>query len=345
MKRFDKLGGHERPAVGADVARLAQVSQQTVSRVLNGGQVKPETRDRVLTAMRQLNYRPNSVARALVTGRSNEIGVLGFDTKLYGPASTLFGIERAAHEADYVVTIVGVLSPGRASFLHAIERLRVRGVAGILAIAPQESTVRALAAVPPGVPLVAVEAGALEVIPSAAVDHFAGGAAATHHLLELGHRTVSHITGPLDWVESQQRMAGWRAALQSAARDIPVPLAGDWSPQSGYSLGCRLVADAGVTAVFVGNDQMALGVMRAVHEAGRRIPEDVSVVGFDDTPEAPYFIPPLTTVHQDFIALGHQGVAMLLDVIKGRERPRYEPITPPLLVRASTAPPPSVDGS
>src|SRR4051812_35643518 len=272
----------------SDVARLAGVSHQTVSRVINGSQhVRDETRERVLLAMRQLDYRPNSVARALVTGRSRTLGVVSFDTVLHGPASTLFGIERAAHEAGYFITIASLRALDRASVLDAVERLRLQGVDGILVIAPQESAARALMQVPAGLPLVAVEAGPADAVPLASVDQFAGAAAATRHLLELGHATVWHVAGPADWLEAQQRIAGWRATLQEAGVTPPEPLVGDWSATSGYQLGHRLAERADVTAIFVANDQMALGVLRALHEAGRAIPGDVSVVGFDDIPEAP----------------------------------------------------------
>ncbi|WP_051324972.1 LacI family DNA-binding transcriptional regulator [Candidatus Solirubrobacter pratensis] len=325
----------------SDVARLAGVSHQTVSRVINGSQhVRDETRERVLLAMRQLDYRPNSVARALVTGRSRTLGVVSFDTVLHGPASTLFGIERAAHEAGYFITIASLRALDRASVLDAVERLRLQGVDGILVIAPQESAARALMQVPAGLPLVAVEAGPADAVPLASVDQFAGAAAATRHLLELGHATVWHVAGPADWLEAQQRIAGWRATLQEAGVTPPEPLVGDWSATSGYQLGHRLAERADVTAIFVANDQMALGVLRALHEAGRAIPGDVSVVGFDDIPEAPFFMPPLTTVRQDFDEMGRRGLLLLLDTMESAQwPPPNRVVEPELVVRASTGAP------
>src|SRR5437870_2718843 len=179
-----------RRAVMADVGRLAGVSHQTVSRVINGStHVRPETRERVLKAMVELGYRPNPVARALVTGRSRTLGVVSFDTTLYGPASTLFGIERAAHDAGYFITIASLEALDRPSVLDAIERLRVQGVEGILVIAPQEGGARALMQAPAGVPLVALEAGPRDVVPLASVDQVAGARLVTEHLLGLGHET------------------------------------------------------------------------------------------------------------------------------------------------------------
>src|SRR3954471_14750991 len=205
-----------RPAVMADVAKLAGVSHQTVSRVLHDSpHVRSGTRDRVLEAMRKLEYRPNSVARALVMGRSRTLGVVSFDTTLYGPASTLFGIERAAHDAGYFVSIVSLKSLDRASLLSAVERLRDQGVDGIVVTAPQESAANALVHLPADVPIVAAEAGPSSV-PLVAVDQVTGARLATEHLLDLGHRTVWHISGPTDWLEAQDRVDGWRATLDEA---------------------------------------------------------------------------------------------------------------------------------
>jgi DNA-binding LacI/PurR family transcriptional regulator len=327
----------------SDVARLAGVSHQTVSRVINGADhVRPETREQVMAAMRKLDYRPNPVARALVTGRSRTIGVVSFDTTLYGPASTLFGIERAAHEQGYFTSNVSLESLDRPSVLAAVERLRGQAVAGILMIAPQVTAAHAVAHLPDDVPVVAVETGPDDGVPSVAVDQFAGAVAATRHLLELGHRSVRHIAGPEDWFESRQRVAGWLHAMEEARAEPISPLVGDWSPGAGYALGQRLLEDPGVTAVFVANDQMALGLLRVLHEAGRRVPGDVSVVGFDDIPEAAYFTPPLTTVRQDFMEMGRRSLHLLLRAIEdGARTTTRETVPSALIVRSSTAPPPA----
>ncbi len=323
----------------SDVGRLAGVSHQTVSRVINGSpHVRPETRERVLKAMLDLGYRPNSVARALVTGRSKTLGVVSFDTTLYGPASTLLGIERAAHEAGYFIIVASLRALDRPSVADAVERLRRHGVDGILAITPLEEAADALLHAPGDAPLLAVEAGPDGAMPVVAVDQFAGAAKATRHLLDLGHGTVWHIAGPWEFLESRERLAGWRATLEEAGADTPEPLAGDWSARAGYDLGRRLSREESVTAIFVANDQMALGVLRAMHEAGRRVPEDVSVVGFDDIPESPFFLPPLTTVRQDFDEIGSRSVRLLLRMIDAGERlPSAPRVEPELIVRASTS--------
>jgi DNA-binding LacI/PurR family transcriptional regulator len=327
----------------SDVGRLAGVSHQTVSRVINGSpHVRPETRERVLKAMMELGYRPNPVARALVTGRSKTLGVVSFDTTLYGPASTLVGIERAAHEAGYFIIVASLKALDRPSVADAVDRLRRHGVDGILAITPLEEAADALLHAPadaPGdPPLLAVEAGPDDALPVVAVDQYDGAAKATRHLLDLGHQTVWHISGPAEFLESRERVAGWRATLEAADSEPPEPLAGDWSARSGYDLGRRLGRDPAVTAVFVANDQMALGVLRALHEGGRRVPQDVSVVGFDDIPEAQFFLPPLTTIRQDFDEVGSRSVRLLLRMLdEGASLPSAPRVQPELVVRASTS--------
>jgi DNA-binding LacI/PurR family transcriptional regulator len=327
----------------ADVAKLAGVSHQTVSRVINGSdQVREETRERVLAAMRMLDYQPNTFARALVTGRSKTLGVVSFDTTLYGPASTLFAIQRAADEEGYLISIVNLTSLDRASVLTAVGRLRAQGVDGILVIAPLVASTPALTHLPPGVPVVAVEAGPEDAVPVVSVDQRAGAIAATRHLLDLGHRTVSHLAGPPEYFEARQRIVGWRSALESAGAEVVPPVSGDWSARSGYELAGALLDSGDVTAVFVANDQMALGVLRHLHEQGRRLPHDISIVGFDDIPEAPYFSPPLTTVRQDFMEMGRCSLHLLLEQIERGSRSTARVTVPPeLIVRGTTGPPPA----
>jgi DNA-binding LacI/PurR family transcriptional regulator len=326
-----------RPAVMADVAQVAGVSYQTVSRVLHDSpHVRGDTRDRVLEAIRRLDYRPNTMARALVTGRSKTLGVVSFDTTLYGPASTLFGIEQAAHDAGYAVSVSSLRSLNRGTVLAAIQQLRDQGVDGVAVIAPLRAGVDALRHVRPDFAVVAVAAGPSASIPLAAVDQIAGAAAATRHLLNLGHRTVWHLAGPTDWKEAEERIEGWRSVLKAANAPIPALFRGDWTPRSGYELGQSLLEIPDLTAVFVANDQMALGLLRRLHEAGREVPRDLSIVGFDDIPEAAYFTPPLTTVRQDFAELGRRCLHILLGRIEGETGPTRAVVAPELVVRDST---------
>jgi DNA-binding LacI/PurR family transcriptional regulator len=331
-----------RAAAMSDVGRLAGVSHQTVSRVINGSpNVRPETRERVIAAMVELGYRPNLAARALATGRTRTLGVVGIDTTRYGPASVLFGIERAAHEEGYLTIVASPKALDLSSVTYAIERLRVQGVDGILVIAPHEEAADALRHTSVDLPLVAVEAGPPDVVPVVAVDQFAGAVSATRHLLDLGHETVWHISGPADWLETRERMEGWRTTLEAAGAVPPPVLVGDFTARAGYDLGRRLALDATVTAIFASNDQMALGVLRAMHEAEREVPRDLSLVGFDDTPEAPYFRPPLTTVRQDFIEVGSRGLRMLVRTIEKNEQVvTGSRVATELIVRSSTSVPP-----
>lgn len=302
-----------------DVARLAGVSHQTVSRVLNDHpSVREATRARVVAAIKELDYRRNLAARALVTGRSQTLGVISFDTTLYGPASTLYGIEQAARDAGYFVTIASLKTIDRESVLEALDRLMSQFVDGIIVIAPQKSAAKAIADLPNTIPLVAIGSGLGKNVPAVSVDQYVGAAAATQHLLDHGHSTVWHVAGPRDWLESEGRLSAWQRTLEAAGADVPQPLVGDWSARSGYEAGRVLARITRLSAVFAANDHMALGVMRALTEAGLRVPEDVSLIGFDDVPEAEFFTPPLTTVRQDFDELGRRSLAMLLGQISSQ---------------------------
>jgi LacI family transcriptional regulator len=333
----------------SDVARLAGVSHQTVSRVLNNHpSVSEATRQRVMRAVEQLGYRPNALARALASRRSRVLGVISFDITQYGPAATLRGIERAARAAGYALLMTTLERVEREAVLDAIHTLVDQSVVGIIFVAPQVSAITALYSLPRGLSVVAVEAGGGGV-PVVAVDQRLGARLATEHLLELGHRSVWHISGPTDGPESAERLAGWRSALDAAGRRVPPVAEGDWSAQSGFVAAATLMRQPELTAVFCGNDQMALGLLRALQEGGRSVPDEVSVVGFDDIPEAGYFTPPLTTIRPDFDEIGRRSLAVLLDEVhRGPDEP--PPLSPPrisptLVVRASSGPPPRPDGT
>jgi len=336
-------GGAGRPPVMTDVALIAGVSHQTVSRVLNEHpHVRADTRERVLDAIRQLDYRRNPSARALVTRRTLTIGVVAYDATLFGPARTVQGVERAAHEAGYATSLTTAEGMSADALWTALEQVRSRTVDGIVLVAPRYAVEDVVARLPETLPFVVVESGDPSRVRLVRVDQEQGARLATDHLLSLGHATVWHVAGPDGWNESAGRLVGWRAALTAAGAPVPEPLTGDWSPRAGYEAGLSL--DPSVTAVFVGNDQMALGVLRAMRERGLDVPGDVSLVGFDDIPEAAYLSPPLTTVVQDFWTLGRSAIALLLGDRGPHARPAMstgpgEIVVPPrLVVRASTAP-------
>ena len=225
--------------------------------------------------------------------------------------------------------------------LDAVDRFLGQGIEGIIVIATVDTAVAALAHVPSEVPLVAVGCGTRASVTSVAIDNAAGAAAATRHLLSLGHRTVYHVAGPRSCLDAKERVDGWRQALRDAGAPEPAVLAGDWSASSGYELGSQLAAgEPGLTAVFCGNDTMALGVIRALSERGLRVPGDVSVIGFDDVPEAAYYIPPLTTVRPDFDAVAAASIDLLLaQITSGHRLGDRRVLTPTLISRESVAPP------
>ncbi len=338
--------GRARGTIMRDVAKLAGVSHQTVSRVLNDHpHVRPETRLRVLDAMQSLNYRRNLAARTLVTRRSHTLGIIGFETTLFGPASLLYGIENAARDAGYLVSIATVRTLECRPVLEAVDRLSQHAVDGIIAIAPKAAVTTALAQAPADLRRVAVGGGATDSAetPAVRIDNVAGARMATRHLLGLGHATVHHVAGPADWPEAAERVRGWRETLDEAGADVPAVDARWWNARSGYEQGRRLARDPAVTAIFCANDRIALGVLRALHEAGRRVPAEVSVVGFDDMPDSGYFLPPLSTVRQDFGELGRRSLALLLDQLghpDGARPAEQVVVAPDLVVRGSTAPPP-----
>ncbi len=326
-----------RSPVMADVAKRAGVAPITVSRVINDHpSVTPGTRARVQQAIDELGYRSNMAARLLAGGRSRVIGTIGAETSLYGPLYTLFGIEAAARASGLKVNFVTMREHTVDELQLCFEQLQDAHVDGAIVIAPMNTVLSSLAAIAPPVPLV-VTSGAAGAAGMVTIDQARGARLATRHLLDGGHRTVHHVRGPEGWLDADARSTGWSDELGAQRRTCSKVLVGDWTARSGYAAGKVFAADPDVTAIFVANDQMALGVMLALHDAGRDIPGDVSVVGFDDTQESEYFHPPLTTVRQDLDEVGRASVGLLLELIEGAAA-REVHIEPTLVVRASTRP-------
>jgi DNA-binding LacI/PurR family transcriptional regulator len=328
-----------------DVARLAGVSAQTVSRVSNGHPgVVASTRDQVLAAMRELGYRPNSAARALKWGEFHTIGVICFTLATTGNSRTVEAIAMEAARREYATTLMPVAAPTQDAVFGAFTRLEELAVDGIIVIMEVHLLDAAAVTLPPGVHVVVVDSDAGDRYTVVDTDQAAGARQATAHLLDLGHDTVWHVAGPEESFASQRRTAAWKSTLESAGRRVPPSQRGDWSAESGYRAGLRLAQEQSCTAIFAANDQMALGVLRAMHEQGRSVPEQVSVVGFDDLPDAGAFSPPLTTIHQDFGEVGRRCVDAVLSHIHRLPcdaSPHGTTLVPTrLVVRASTAPPP-----
>jgi len=316
----------------ADVAERAGVSAQTVSRVANGSpRVDPETRARVERAMSDLGYRMHRAARALRTGQTRTIGLIVSTLATVGNSRMLQSIADVAAADDYALTVA--TARGDRGVIGAFTRLHDEGVDGAIVLNEATPLTRD-AAVPAGMRLVAVDSAPDDRFAIVQTDHAAGAAEATRHLLDLGHETVHHLAGPADSFAAAERERGWREVL-SAAGVTPPPVArGDWTSRSGFAAASAL---SEATAVFVANDQMALGALRALADAGRNVPDDVAVVGFDDIVDAAEFRPPLTTVRQDFDELGARAVATLIALIEGREVAPLVSLPPTLVVRSSSS--------
>lgn len=332
-------GGTVRPPGMADVARAAGVSAQTVSRVLSGHpNVRERTRAKVLAAVDRLGYRRNNAARALSSGRSRTIGVVTLQTTFYSRAALTSGIEYAARAAGYTVSTASTTSLDTSALEAALSRLADQAVEGVILSVPLIHTSARIEQLTRSIPTITIDGSRTRATEVVAVDQSLTARLATRHLLELGHDTVWHIAGPEEWLDAASRREGWRATLTEAGRPVPPPLEGDWSPASGYRNGLVLGRVPEVTAVFVASDEMAFGVIRALHELGRRVPEDISVVGVDDIELAEYCSPSLTTVAQPFAEMGALAVTHLLRHI---EEPGTAPepvsVEPRLVVRASTA--------
>jgi DNA-binding LacI/PurR family transcriptional regulator len=325
----------------ADVAAVAGVSHQTVSRVLNGlPGVRVETRERVEAAIVELGYRRNLAARVLASARSQSVGVVTWGTSQFGPANVLLGLEAAARDTTYRLELVNIASISPDAFHQAVGQLLERAIEALVVIVPHEAVLSEAQALDLAIPVLVVEGDLSRTPLTAGVDNVEGARLATRHLLELGHPTVHHLTGPAGWAEARARIEGWEAELAAWGVEVPtLRWVGDWSAASGYQAGLSIARDPDVTAIFVANDQMALGVLRALHEAGRAVPDEISVVGFDDLPEARFFVPALTTVRQDFAELGRRVMEILARVLDRDERPTVDLVPSQLRVRESTAPP------
>jgi LacI family transcriptional regulator len=330
------------------VAEAAGVSTMTVSRVLNQRpDVSPDTRRRVQQVIDELGYAPSAIARSLITGRSNTLGVVSTGLEFYGPSRTLVGIEQQANELGYSLLLNLVYDPEAERGDDILEALLSHRAAGILWAVPEIGLNRQwlceqLQKI--DTPVVFLNMQARPGTVTVAVDNRQGGRTATEHLLARGYRKIGTITGPLSWWEARQREEGWGEALRVAGIDDldRLRVVGDWSPASGEAGLYRLIAQTpDLEALLACNDNMALGAMQAARSLGRCIPSDLALVGFDDIPEAAYFHPPLTTVKQGLSEMGRLAVRRLDRMLKGGRQPLAEPevhwVTPRLVIRESSS--------
>ncbi|MBK4349133.1 LacI family DNA-binding transcriptional regulator [Lacisediminihabitans changchengi] len=323
-----------------DVARLAGVSHQTVSRVLNNdAAVRPQTRARVQAAIDELNYRPSAVARALKSSKTHTIGLISTGNPLYGPSSIALAFNESAREAGYQVITASMSSAPVELIRDAIDVFLRQQVEAIVLIATDVSSLVAVHDLYIDIPLITADSSGHERFPSVSIAQAAGAALATGFLADLGHRTILHLAGPEYSLDARERVRGWRAELDRRGLEARPPTFGDWTAGSGLELGLQLPWPDDFSAVFVANDQMALGLLRAFGNRGIRVPEDVSVVGFDDIPESAHYSPPLTTVRQDFAELGRRLMAAVSTELAGLEQTGIAVTQPSLVVRQSAIAP------
>ena len=320
-----------------DVARLAGVSHQTVSRVLNDlPNVRPATRARVEQAIAQLRYSPSPAARALVTRRTRTIGLVTPGLSDYGPTSIAMHFNVAARAARYSVDTVSAADPDATGIRWLIESLLRQRVDALVLIVVDSAVLEIIRSLDLTIPLVAVAATQRRSPHIVSIDQYRGARSAVRHLAELGHTRIHHLAGPSSAPDATERVRGWRDELVAQRLEVPELLQGDWTAASGFELGHALELGSG-TAAFASNDQMAIGLLSALRERGVSVPNEMSVVGFDDIPEAPYMFPPLTTVRQDFAALGALIMQKVLVAVEEPESATEDtPLSTKLVVREST---------
>lgn len=322
-----------------DVAQAVGVSVQTVSRVANGEpNVAPEKRELVLAKMRELGYRPNAAARAIRRGSFRTVGVVYHSLHSVGTHRSLEEISERAAESGYATTLMPLAASSGQAANGAFTRLGEMAVDVLIVILPAPFGVDEALQLPEGVPAVILGPPLVDGVATVDFDQLVGARQAVGYLLDLGHQTVHHITGPPGSFSAASRLDAWRDVVTQRGRVLPAARPGDWSPGSGYRAMRQLLAEERPTAVFAANDQMALGAYRAIIEAGLRIPQDVSVLGFDDIDEAEMFAPPLTTVRQDWGLLGRESLRVALEMERGAP-PEQVQLATELVLRASTAAP------
>src|SRR5690625_887759 len=337
-------GGHmgtrstsDRPSM-RQVAETAGVSHMTVSRVLNGHpSIKESTRDKVLLAVEQLGYHRNIAARALALQRTLRIGAVVETETEFGPASALRAIHRAARRRGYSVSSVALDEDDSVDAGQAFEQLVSLGIDALCLVTPRSASVAAVRSISPEMPVLVTKPDREDELLRVCVDQQLGVTMAVDHLAALGHRDVLHVSGPLDWLDARARERAFRARTRSwGMRERPI-VAGDWSADFGYDFAVGLQRRPDYTAIVAANDQVALGIVHGLHDRGISVPDELSIIGFDDAPFSRHSIPPLTTVRQPFETLGRAVVDVLLAAVERRPIPQRTKIPPELIVRLSTA--------
>jgi DNA-binding LacI/PurR family transcriptional regulator len=324
-----------------DVAARSDVSYQTVSRVVNGSHhVNPATRARVIEAMEALRYRPNNAARHLISRQSKIIGCVS-STTFYGPARIMVSVEMTAKKHGYNVMFSELPEVNLEEVRRSIDELCDRQVDGIVFLIPLQLEMDFIRSICQEVPFIAIDVDLGARLPIVMVDQDRGARLAVEHVTNLGHRKIAFICGPSPWRAAKLRTHGWMKALKRANLSSGPMLEGDWSAKSGYFAALELIRQhqGEFTALVTANDHMALGALSAFHENGIEVPDDISVIGYDGMPESEFYQPSLTTVYQDFAALGEVSVEFLLRMIyQPGTSPQRFILKPTLVPRRSTAP-------
>jgi LacI family transcriptional regulator len=339
---------NKRPTI-KEVAQAAGVSTQTVSRVINDRpDVAEDTRSKVNQVIEELGYQPSALARSLIQQRSYTIGVVTAGLKYMGPSRTLNGITFQSEKMGYSLLLKELPRFDTENIKPLLQNLWAHHVDGILWAVPEVGDNRSwinteLSDVP--VPIVFLTMENQPGLTIISFDNFLAGKMATDHLLHQGYKRIGHISGPLDWWESRQRKAGWKAALQSAGIE-PVEVhctEGNWSSSSGEVAFKQLLNQyPEMDAVFVGNDQMAMSVIQISCRGDIDIPQQLGVVGVDGLPESAYLSTPLSTIVLDQYLLGCTAIEEVVHSIeRSRERSDHENqrtiiLSPELLVRESS---------
>ncbi|RMB61859.1 LacI family DNA-binding transcriptional regulator [Tessaracoccus antarcticus] len=322
---------NERPSL-ADVAKLAGVSSQTVSRVVRGADVvAKDTRERVLAIVAELGYQPNLAARSLSQRRTGVVHVVNATPLFHGHARTFLEVVGALGELD-LHTSMSVLPFGEDLTLN---RLIPMGVDGVVILGGHSRSSQWAEVAETRVPVVFVgqRVGLPPTVSSVGVDQAHGALLATRHLIEQGRTKLMHICGPRDWLDAEERRNGFVEACDEAGIAFEKISSPTWDAQSAYDATSSL--PPGIDGVFASNDHLALGLLRRLHENGVTVPEDISVIGFDDADGSDCFWPPLSTVRQPFRAVGHAAVAQLTRLMDGGS-PEHSLIQPELIVRGSS---------
>ena len=333
-----------------EVASVAGVSTQTVSRVINKRpDVSPETRRQVQNIIERLGYRPSALARSLIQQRSYTLGVVTAGLRFIGPSRTLSGITSAAEEKGYSLLLKEMPQFDTMDIAPIFQALHDRHVDGIIWAVPEVGHNRNWinhSSFETGIPMVYLAMEPRDDILVVSIDNYLGARMAVNHLFEKGYRHIGHVAGPIDWWEAQQRMRGWKDVLSENENISEANnhwAEGNWSSASGAQAFEKLFMQyPEMDAVFVGNDQMALGVIQVATHKGLQIPEDLGITGFDNIPESGFFSPPLTTIQQDQYRIGKVAVEQIIQIIEssleGLEHESFNSfvLSPTLVIRQSS---------